>query len=278
MSSNRQNKNPLLNSPRRSRSPRREPPLTCGVCYEKLPFEDFPRRISAKCAHKNQVEKGYCQSCLTSHVEAEVNAKGDMLVKCPKPGCRKELEHGEIQALADDKTFAHYDKLLVRRAVASLPDFRWCSNARCGSGHEHVGGSDNPIMTCKACTKKTCYVHSVPWHSGKSCEIYDEELAKDPDVAANRAYQRRHTKPCPQCSKPIEKNGGCDHMQCMKSAGGCGYEFCWRCLSAYEPILRDGNHNHAPTCTYYAPPPPPGKGGRLADVLGLGGKGRGKGK
>jgi hypothetical protein len=27
----------------------------------------------------------------------------------------------------------------------------------------------------------------------------------------------------------------------------------WRCLADYEPIMREGNHFHKPTCTYYFP-------------------------
>ena len=33
------------------------------------------------------------------------------------------------------------------------------------------------------------------------------------------------TKPCPYCGSPIEKNGGCSHMQC----GSCRTHFCWLC-------------------------------------------------
>jgi hypothetical protein len=40
-------------------------------------------------------------------------------------------------------------------------------------------------------------------------------------------------------------------MTCRKPLG-CGHEFCWRCLADYDRILRDGNHRHLPSCTYYA--------------------------
>ncbi len=32
-------------------------------------------------------------------------------------------------------------------------------------------------------------------------------------------------KACPECSAPIEKNGGCNHMGCWQ----CGSYFCWQC-------------------------------------------------
>src|SRR5207244_347985 len=41
-----------------------------------------------------------------------------------------------------------------------------------------------------------------------------------------------HTKNCPGCHKPIEKNAGCIHMTCKHE--GCKKEFCWNCLGDWE--------------------------------------------
>jgi hypothetical protein len=35
-----------------------------------------------------------------------------------------------------------------------------------------------------------------------------------------------HTRPCPSCSVPISKIGGCNHMQCSH----CHARFCWACM------------------------------------------------
>jgi ariadne-1 len=39
-----------------------------------------------------------------------------------------------------------------------------------------------------------------------------------------------NTKDCPRCSKPIEKNQGCNHMSCRL----CKHEFCWLCLGNWS--------------------------------------------
>jgi hypothetical protein len=44
----------------------------------------------------------------------------------------------------------------------------------------------------------------------------------------------RKIRPCPKCSIPIEKNGGCAHMQCK-----CGQAFCWLCM---DKITYHGQH------------------------------------
>jgi hypothetical protein len=35
-----------------------------------------------------------------------------------------------------------------------------------------------------------------------------------------------NTRPCPSCSVPIEKIGGCNHMRCCH----CHASFCWACM------------------------------------------------
>eukprot|EP00656_Telonema_subtile_P012455 TRINITY_DN16271_c0_g1_i1.p1 TRINITY_DN16271_c0_g1~~TRINITY_DN16271_c0_g1_i1.p1 ORF type:complete len:420 (-),score=59.13 TRINITY_DN16271_c0_g1_i1:144-1403(-) len=42
---------------------------------------------------------------------------------------------------------------------------------------------------------------------------------------ASSAWKSVMTSPCPACRAPILKNGGCQHMTCLK----CGESFCWLC-------------------------------------------------
>jgi len=37
---------------------------------------------------------------------------------------------------------------------------------------------------------------------------------------------------CPRCQVCIEKNGGCNHMQCSK----CKHDFCWMCLGGKQSM------------------------------------------
>lgn len=57
-------------------------------------------------------------------------------------------------------------------------------------------------------------------------------------------WVNQNAKRCPNCGTAIEKNGGCNHVTCTRSAGGCGYEMCWLCLGKYRackcPLFGNG--------------------------------------
>jgi len=230
---------------KKERKANQEKMKMCVICRGDEKAKHF-HRLTDGCAHA----AGCCSTCVRRHIETEINSKGDLSVKCPE--CRKELDHATVQARAATKDFQQYDKLLLSKMLSSLPSFRWCKSSCCGSGQEHASGDTAPIMRCHACQKRSCFTHDVPWHEGRTCKDYDDLLAQDCSEIANEEYKRRMTKPCPQCKTSIEKSSGCDHMTCSKSSGGCGHEFCWRCLADYEPIMRKGNHRHMRTCTYWS--------------------------
>eukprot|EP00906_Rhabdomonas_costata_P004641 RCo006828 len=220
---------------------------TCAICMEEMRSESSPP-VQGQCDHPTQK---ICVDCLRRHVSEEMNQKGQVIsIRCPIPGCRKVMTYEDIRRAASAADFARFDRLVLNRFLQSQQEFRWCmASASCGSGQLHEGGDAAPIMTCHKCKGKTCFTHSVPWHTDLTCAAYEEDRQRG--ETANQDFLRRETKPCPECGAAIQKNDGCDHMTC-KPPGGCGHEFCWRCLAPYAKILRRGNHHHQPTCIYYA--------------------------
>ncbi|KAG4439289.1 hypothetical protein IFR05_005222 [Cadophora sp. M221] len=69
------------------------------------------------------------------------------------------------------------------------------------------------------------------------------ELRKAVEEAASSMFIERHTKQCPQCLANVEKEDGCDHMECI-----CGHSFCWLCLQRW------GLQHHLPECIYRGDP------------------------
>eukprot|EP00980_Cylindrotheca_fusiformis_P029621 scaffold23625_cov137-Cylindrotheca_fusiformis.AAC.6 len=44
--------------------------------------------------------------------------------------------------------------------------------------------------------------------------------------AETKSWMEQNTRPCPSCSVPITKNGGCNHIHCSH----CNAKFCWACM------------------------------------------------
>jgi E3 ubiquitin-protein ligase RNF14 len=229
----------------------------CSICMETFPTTSL-HLPSSQCEH----EPVACDNCLRHHVAEEVNGKGiTREINCPLSTCGKTLEHHEIHRICRDSifgrlTFDRFDNLLFRRTVEQMPEFVWCTGKNCGSGQIHAGGTDTPIVRCTACSSKTCFLHKSAYHDGLSCTDYDAQLAEAEaasGIGLVEAWLQRSTKPCPNCSTPIEKNEGCCHMTCANVAERCEHEFCWHCLAPWKDGMlgKRGAHHHLKTCCRY---------------------------
>jgi len=58
----------------------------------------------------------------------------------------------------------------------------------------------------------------------------DDNILDAIDLIRNREWIRRHTKPCPKCGVNIEKNGGCDYIDCSN----CHHGFCYNCYGSHH--------------------------------------------
>ena len=123
---------------------------------------------------------------------------------------------------------------------------------------------------CYACGQMLCYRHEIEWHTGFTCEEFEQEKAKNPDFASEAAVLA-FSKKCPneQCGTPIMKLEGCDVMCCCRFGthecgeakgkcdhGGrnyCGQRFCWKCLGKIDVDENTkGFIRHCkPTCDYF---------------------------
>lgn len=71
---------------------------------------------------------------------------------------------------------------------------------------------------------------------GVSYNTNEKELK---EKLENEKYLVDHTKPCPKCQSPTEKNDGCAHMTCKK----CQHQYCWICLGDWTGHTDNYNCN-----------------------------------
>lgn len=238
------------------------PCAPCAICLD-VPDEYSGLRPTANCTHAPTV----CAPCLEQYISHAVLTQGLTVMTCPDPECRMMMEYADVVRGAKNNRacLERYETLLLRKALEDDPNFVWCKNPQCDWGQIHESGAAAPIVVCQICQARSCFTHDMPWHAGLTCEQYTAQQAeRDAQDRASQTYIDRNAKICPNpsCGRRIEKVDGCDHMTCRRPAG-CGHEFCWLCLADYDPIRRDGNHNHNPSCRHYAasgrltPPTPP---------------------
>jgi hypothetical protein len=100
-----------------------------------------------------------------------------------------------------------------------------CSDTDCLSGQIHDGKA---LFVCNLCGYRQCTAHKVPYHENQTCAEYDMTLvANPPQDAGNEAESRRIveeisvTCPGPGCGFDIEKEEGCDKMECKHTRRTC---------------------------------------------------------
>ncbi|CAF0966076.1 unnamed protein product [Rotaria sp. Silwood1] len=220
---------------------------TCMVCYEDKDLNEFDGLITRNCQHLNRL---LCNSCLFQHVQKvfEITFTDD--IYCPEHDCNVKFDYDTVRKIllsnGNDKLVESYDRYVCYRQLEQMNEFIWCSNVLCNVGQLNEGGAQNNIVTCFNCHQKTCFTHKIQWHEGLTCKEFD--MSMDPIYESSRRWIVENSKKCPHCPYQIEKNDGCDHMICIK----CRHEFCWSCLADFQPIRKDGNHRHDPTCKHYA--------------------------
>lgn len=74
-----------------------------------------------------------------------------------------------------------------------------------------------PIVVECPCCDEGFILNAETELATASKHVYDE---------ATEQWIGNNCRPCPSCSAPISKSGGCNHMQC----GKCRAHFCWACM------------------------------------------------
>nr|XP_046258177.1 E3 ubiquitin-protein ligase parkin isoform X2 [Scatophagus argus] len=160
----------------------------------------------------------------------------------------KELHHFRI--LGDDQ----YGRYLQYGAEECLlmTGGVMCPSPGCGAGLVPPEDSrrvecDRQLgcgfVFCKECREGyhegACHTEPVlpPGEASQGFLVDEEASLRGRWDQASLLLLKESTKPCPQCSVPVERNGGCMHMQCPL----CRVEWCWLCGVTWNRECM-GNH------------------------------------
>jgi len=202
--------------------------IPCGICFEDCAVQEL---ATAFCrAHP------FCKECWGGYCDAKFqDGKAEILdVRCPDPGCEKRVSTEMIlRSLGDAEKVEKYRKYELEHFVESNQSIKHCPAAGCDHFlilENKDGLSPDQIQSCEcACGKEFCWNCQEDEHIPVRCETAKSWVAKNSSESENQNWILTFTKPCPKCSRPIEKNQGCMHMTCSQ----CRHDFCWMCLDPW---------------------------------------------
>ncbi|CAN0923375.1 Probable E3 ubiquitin-protein ligase ARI7 [Linum grandiflorum] len=210
--------------------------IECQICYEIVSIPDFS---SLNCGHC------FCNECWTRYVEVSIDdGIGCLRLRCPEPKCTVLVGQSTIETLIGTDYAEKYLRILRRSYVESKSDHKWCPAPDCETAVRYEAGEEgekNYDVVC-GCSHEFCFNCSEEAHRPVDCTTVEQWMRKNLSEAENVNWILAHTKQCPKCRKPIEKNQGCMHMTCKAP---CNHQFCWLCLGDWS------KHRDYYTCNTY---------------------------
>ncbi|KAI3861982.1 hypothetical protein MKW98_018265 [Papaver atlanticum] len=199
---------------------------TCGICFEAYHYNEM-HDVAARAAGCGHL---FCESCWKGYIGTSVNnGPGCLKFLCPEPSCNAAVGQDMLNAFACEETKQKYSNYLLRSYIEDNREFKWCPAPDCGLAIKFEVGSDSCDVTCE-CSYSFCWNCTKEAHRPVDCSTMEKWILKNSDESENVTWILAHSKPCPNCKRPIEKGVGCNHM----TRSICQFEFCWICLVSYK--------------------------------------------
>ncbi|XP_047454078.1 ankyrin repeat and IBR domain-containing protein 1-like [Mugil cephalus] len=221
----------------------------CGICMSSISVFEEP--VDMSCGHE------FCRSCWEGFLNLKIQEGEAHNIFCPAFDCYQLVPVEVIESVVSREMDKRYLQFDIKAFVENNPAIRWCPEAGCeravrlnnqGPGTSASDSLFFPLLRAPAvdCGKGHLFCWECQGEAHEPCdcetwklwlqkvnEMKPEELAGVSEAyedAANCLWLLSNSKPCANCKSPIQKNEGCNHMQCAK----CKYDFCWICLEEWK--------------------------------------------
>lgn len=215
--------NTLIESKIHAKEPAKENAARCAVCARWR--RDCSQMCALHCAHE------FCVNCWQSYAETQLSNGVSIRMGCMASGCALLCPEDFILKVLSDRSDLRtkYEEFVFKDLVTSHPHLRFCPGRDCCMIVMAKSRKAKKV-TCIRCQTSFCVLCGSDYHAPTSCETIRMWLIKCADDSETANYISAHTKDCPNCHSCIEKNGGCNHMQCAK----CKHHFCWMCFGDWK--------------------------------------------
>jgi len=190
----------------------------CRICCEYCPT-DFSFKLG--CNHQ------FCYDCYRQYVNMQVGeGPGCIYMHCPQHKCSQVIPQTVITRLASSALLVKYEMYISRKFIESNKKYRYCPAPDCD---KIAVGSGVTNVKCN-CGNNFCFRCGDEAHEPCSCDHLEAWNTKCQNESETANWILVNTKKCPQCQSRIEKNQGCNHMNCKL----CKHEFCWMCMQPWS--------------------------------------------
>jgi len=203
-----------------------ETELECPICLDDKPASEF---ASLTCGHD------ICKECWTDYVRQAMKNKNCFRLKCPMESCKVAVTTCRLRQIgipgpAMEQIESRMGKFRVQNFIEANSSLQMCLGTDCPLAQRlFVPRKELSDITCR-CGHVYCIKCLNPGHRPAPCDIADLWLEKATSEAENMQWILARTKKCPKCRVPIEKNQGCNHMNCQS----CRHQFCWLCKGDWK--------------------------------------------
>ncbi|KAL3814166.1 hypothetical protein ACJIZ3_015434 [Penstemon smallii] len=194
--------------------------VMCNICMDDVPAKDVTRMDCGHC---------FCNNCWTEHFIVKIKEGQSKRIMCMAHQCNSICDEAIIRKLVSVRhpdLAEKFDRFLLESYIVDNKMVKWCpSTPHCGNAIR-VEIDEFCEVEC-SCGLQFCFSCASEAHSPCSCLMWELWTKKCQDESETVNWMTVHTKPCPKCYKPVEKNGGCNLVSCI-----CGQSFCWLCGGA----------------------------------------------
>ena len=201
-------------------SEEKSPHLSCNICLEDKSSNEL---IYLSCSHS------FCINCLKTFIENAIAEKNTLRLTCPDVKCAAPLTEKDIRTVTrnNPEIIKAFSDITTKEWLSKQANAKHCPTVDCP--YVFINDAANPqAVTCPSCKQNYCSNCLTPHNRNISCE--DAKAERNGDGSFNEWKQNNNARQCPRCQITIEKNGGCQFMNCSR----CDHAFCWNCLGAYD--------------------------------------------
>jgi len=189
---------------------------TCVICWTAA-----VEPVSTSCNHT------YCKECFANQAASATGNEIPLRCFGAEGTCQQAFMLDELKRLLRSSIFESLLRTSFDSHVRTRPnDFQYCPTPDCPQVYRPETDYE---FFCTTCLTPICTKCKVISHDGMTCEEWQEIGSEEGRLF--RQYKVEHdVRDCPNCGVGIEKNEGCNHMECTE----CGAHICWFCMEVFE--------------------------------------------